>query len=427
MLRVSLCLAIVVLLLAPKAVARGFETTHFVSNNTFITASYPQPTLEQDISLFADGGLLYPEQAIQNGDFESNLDNWQSTGEVKVMRLENEHYAYDSGMVRLGWPEENPYFPGDFIDTHAIEQTFELDSRTPHALSFFFNVATYEHLKAFDDPAFVVFINNKMVYQHSAYEVFKNASNDSLEMTGWQRMIIPLPEDETDFTVRFQAGNTGDELRQSFVYLDRIETIPTVIDTSNFELITKDPTDWAWYTYQFQGRGVRDKAEHSISFSIETDTGIPDNNILEFWRRSADGARFPRQSVIVMSSEYSVPIAPAELELTWLADNYLGASWVAPHSADSQFGYNHAFLYQAKVSTEPLTPENWHVADEVQVINPTVFLSAGLLSPTKQGEREFYQVILPPIYTDEVPFYFGLRTIDRTQTFSSVTHYLVSP
>jgi len=160
--------------------------------------------------------------------FETGLVSWQSTGDVTFIQqkinpssLSSPHHGQN--MIRIG-REKNE---GNSLSQNNLYKQLPIGTKK---VRFWYSVFSYDY-QGFDDPAFIVQIDGKIVLQKTAAEVDKDHSQtkiEKLDSTGWRESVLEVqPVQREGVYLVFQAGN--DELNlsetqqhQSWVYLDSI-------------------------------------------------------------------------------------------------------------------------------------------------------------------------------------------------------------
>lgn len=188
-----------------------------------------------DLALTVDG--LEIREWIDNGDFESGLNGWTTSGEVSLLEsdqfIESEPLMPFSGskMIRLGSQLSSS-------SSHSLKKVFPRSRN----LRFSYLLATGDHLP-FDNPAFVVRINGQTVYTVSALQANPAISIDSKIRFGhWQEIQIYLGDYNSESNeLELILENNNDGLRPSWIYLDSFTTdVAIAKDDSVFEILGND-------------------------------------------------------------------------------------------------------------------------------------------------------------------------------------------
>lgn len=179
--------------------------------------------------------------ALINGGFESNFSGWTAVGNTSVTSLAN--LGGGPGTVTFTPYEGNnmaaityPQMEGYIWENH-INQDVAL-GETDKYLNFAYNFWTYDEAP-FDNPGFVVEINGKTVFSIAAGDIGDGVLGN-LDFTGWTLINIPIeqyydPNRPASIMISFNAGNTGDNLNPSGVFIDAVSVtespvpVPTTI------------------------------------------------------------------------------------------------------------------------------------------------------------------------------------------------------
>jgi hypothetical protein len=174
-----------------------------------ITIDKSSPTVSLSIT---GSWTKIPKEEISGGDFESgSLDNWSTTGDAEIVSSDSGINPYSGlKMVRIGKPE---YFndEGNYVWENKLVYIFDSG---PKNLSFYYNYQTLDSSPS-DNPGFLVRLNGKTILQRSASEA----------SSGWTQFTYDLSEySDQNLSLVFAAGNTGDKIIQSWVYIDNVTT-----------------------------------------------------------------------------------------------------------------------------------------------------------------------------------------------------------
>ena len=183
--------------------------------------------------------------ALINGGFESDFTGWTAAGNTSVQSVANVADLVDGSGGTVTF---NPYegekmaaitYPNQAgsIWNNFIYQDVDLGANDKY-LNFAYNFWTYDEAP-FDDPGFMVAINGKTVFSIAAGDIGDDTLGN-LDFTGWTLINIPVeqyydPGRPASIMISFNAGNTGDNLNPSGVFIDAVSVtespvpVPTTI------------------------------------------------------------------------------------------------------------------------------------------------------------------------------------------------------
>jgi len=155
-----------------------------------------------------------------NGGFESGLDDWNVLGTVSAVSesyIVTNHFTPDEGDLMASISD--PTTGGYYID-NILSQNFSHEENEIY-LDLRYNFWTFD---SGNNDMFSVFLNGEESFSLSAADANITALN-GLEYTGWTGVSFLLPTDRdgnyiADISLAFSAGNTGDPLHNSGVFLD---------------------------------------------------------------------------------------------------------------------------------------------------------------------------------------------------------------
>lgn len=123
---------------------------------------------------------------------------------------------------------------------NSISFSFPNESKT---LSFYYNYYSRDEYP-FDDPGFLLKINDEDVFKLNSLEV------TSGENTGWKQFYYDISKIEGNIQLDFFAGNNFDNFRQSWIYIDQISTGRVAVNSKAkfiLETIDKAPSNTMFY------------------------------------------------------------------------------------------------------------------------------------------------------------------------------------
>ena len=269
------------------------------------------------LSLHMDGWQI--KETLTNGDFESDLDAWFTSGDVEVVSAEGE-VAPVSGnrLVRLG-AAKSPY------GTHRLMGILPKGAKN---LSFFYRLATRDH-SPFDNPTFLVRINGQTVYQTNTIEANPGSlPDDQLRISSWRKLEFDLTAFEAEYVnLELVVSNNGDSLRPSWVYLDNFTTDFAIGNSQSKLEITGDNPGTDLYKYQIDTDPwqtgdnffINDEGDHQIKFQAINEVGFA-SDVLE------KSVRIDNQS----------PYLIDDLLVDWVGPNFVDLSWRGLSPNDTQ-------------------------------------------------------------------------------------------
>jgi len=173
---------------------------------------------------------------INNPGFETgDLSGWTYGGQAGVQSdivYEGSYAAY-IGTVDFNNDNLND-FTGEAgtegYTNNWISQTITVTGMK--ALKLWYNFYTWDY-EGWDEPGFEIQINGDPVLSIWAKDIDTSGDWTTLDSTGWQLFTYDLTgynEDTLELTI--YAGNTGDEVLQSWVYIDKVSLTPVPLPGS---------------------------------------------------------------------------------------------------------------------------------------------------------------------------------------------------
>jgi len=158
-------------------------------------------------------------------DFETgDTTGWTTAGQVGVQGT----YVYDGNFSAwLGTVDHDGNDLNDItgdasvadIDSHELSQVVDISNPSYTEIWVHYDYYTWDY-DTYDDPGFQVLVEGIVVHSRSAGEL--SATDDGiLENTGWTTFVIDLSAYATNtITIEFNAGNSVDDLYQSWAYVE---------------------------------------------------------------------------------------------------------------------------------------------------------------------------------------------------------------
>ena len=157
--------------------------------------------------------------ALTNGGFEAGMNDWTASGNVSIVAtslIADNSFLPDEGQLMA--LVSNPDNGGYFLE-NVLKQTFTPDAKY---LNVRYNFWTFD---SGNYDKFAVFLNGVESFSLSASDAGVAGIN-GLNFTDWTGVSFILPNDRNgdpiDIFLAFSAGNTGDPLNNSGVFLDNL-------------------------------------------------------------------------------------------------------------------------------------------------------------------------------------------------------------
>ncbi len=200
-----------------------------------IDKNTPQTTMSVQGSL----SRLMDEQ-IDDGTFEKytnnlNASEFNLSGEAGLWKIPDSYEIQafaGSRMLIIG--NTNDQIEGNNLFENNLGFVFPNNSKT---ISFYYNYYSADEYP-FDDPGFIFSVNGNPIFQVASGDL---SGNNLVKSTGWKQFFYDISGREGDTNIEFFAGNTEDNFRQSWVYLDEIKTGLTAVNKdTKFTLVAHD-------------------------------------------------------------------------------------------------------------------------------------------------------------------------------------------
>lgn len=169
---------------------------------------------------FEDGSLGWKVKGNIDFAFESDI------GGIKFMPVEG------IVMAKISDPSM-----GGFVMENILQQTFTLGSDKKY-LNLQYRFWTFDEG---DYDKFVVLLDGESIFSISASAAVLNDTINAIDYTEWTGISIILPEfdnrgEDIKISIAFSAGNTGDSLYNSGVFLDDM-SLTNADDRPDYEII----------------------------------------------------------------------------------------------------------------------------------------------------------------------------------------------
>jgi hypothetical protein len=353
------------------------------------------------------------QNQIQNGSFESGLANWNVTGDVTLMAAPDAFTSPQDGaqMVKIGRDTNE----GNPTAVNILTQEIPAGVRT---LGFYYNMFTYD-VDGLDEPGFMVYVNNELVYQRWASEIDLDGPNGdpNVDNTGWEYVGLDLSRYPagTTLSLAFYAGNGTDNIssglpHQTWVYVDNFSTNEAVVNAdSEFTIIT-NPGDTAYYKI---GTGP---TQVGNTFKLSSH---PIGQQIQYW--SANGSTTEATNSFHVLFDNVKPDAVDDLTAEHADTNLFNLLWLSPRD-DNQFtdGSTNAAWYEIKYSTTPITEAtDWNSLQPVTIVTEDNLPAGGYRAPRPENEQEQYRVRVDQVAPT---YYFAVKSFDAAGNASPLSN-----
>ncbi len=312
--------------------------------NTTIDTQKPTATIQT-----LDDQSVALENRVVNGGFEDGLSNWVASGDVSVVTtdaLGNGAYQGDK-MAMIGKVSD----PGNDVTVNVLSQDINNSDGETQTVGFWYNFMSYEAGLGYDDPGFMVFVNDTMIHQVWASQMVTDNDAHTLDSTGWKFISVDVSGmDQATLSLAFYSGNTGDSNIQSFVYIDQVSTSESIVNGgTEFKVVASDenPDPVAHYRYVSGGTTYEGNDIDEAVFSL---VGQPDDDQIEYWSVDQAGNESDHHYLhVVFDNE--APSIITDLEAVDEADGEYTLTLTAPGDNIS----NPVAEYLVRYSTAPIT------------------------------------------------------------------------
>jgi hypothetical protein len=385
------------------------------------TSGDPQALLPMSYITVENSPPKKIENRITNGSFEDapDLTGWNVSGDVSLTPADS--YALPqngSKMIRVGKTTNE----GNPARVNVLSQQIPAGVRT---LGFYYNMFTYDY-KGFDNPGFMVFVNDKMVFQRWASEIDRDdplSDDHNLDSSGWQYIGLDLSKypEGTTLTLAFYAGNeTLNEPvpfnHQTWVYLDNFSTNEAVVNHLSKFTIHTTPGATAHYRI-----GSNPTIHTGTEFYLDAQ---PSNQAIYYW--SDNGVMTESTNSFHVLYDDVAPQAISTLTGEYLEDNRFKLNWLSPRD-DNQFTApnsrpTNAAGYEIKYSTSPIAADvDWN---SPSLLSPDLVTEDGLpyggyRSPRPETEQEEYYIRTIGGFDH---YYFVVRSFDAATNNSAISN-----
>jgi len=383
--------------------ASAWSQGHFLIDNTAPTTSISvSNSPAREITDLVDNGSF--EDVVDDGGVDKPVD-WDYVGDVEVVEDEFGVFPKDGDkMVKIGLTMD----PGNDLYLNSISQVIDNQSKN---ISFWYNFMTYD-IEDWDEPGFAVFINDQMVYQIWAKDVDTGIGGTDPDSSGWKQFLFDLSSIDNSvnptLTLVFFAGNTsptgiGDDMNQSWVYLDLVSTENVVVNQD--AVFTLDPSDNLSNPISYYQIGDSSPEVEGDSFFLDDQ---PNGDVVYYWSvDEAGNEELPHKSLSVIYDD-DKPDPIDDLAVTDYGDGSFTLDFIAVDPNDTVTDNDTAASYLVKYSTDPIeNDDDFDLADQATV-------SA---SPRPAGEDDSLEItgLVPGI-----TYYFAIKAMDAAPNLSDL-------
>jgi len=378
-----------------------------IEENLF-KVKYTGQTLPSDLVLLLNTSWKITEE-VSNGSFSDNLEGWHTNGEAKVVAPSGTETAVRGGsMIKLGNEDTRNLLSENFL-TQTIPE-----SQAPF-LGFWYQVYTAENLPGFDDPCFVVTINQVNAFQADCQQLpsATDIEGERYTFSDWQWQTIDLKSaHQPNLTITFYAGNTGDTQANSFVFIDGVTTNLALQSAQNtLKLITSETSTNIGYQYQTAEGSTPKIATTPLELPL-VDLPIMNQGVtFSYWLAAKPNIRMNTQLII----DATPPSTITDLQLTHNYDQSLTLSWTAPEGANE-------YKLQASSSLESLVAQN---QEQLQVLSGDTYEDLpgiGLPIPHRAGHLESIDLTPNALGTLNSSWYLAVLSRDAAGNNSLISN-----
>ncbi len=345
------------------------------------------------------------EEKVVNGGLEDGLNGWTTAGDVDVIASDTIPQLspepdlvinpYEGlSMAKIG----NYTYPTDQGNKVWENRLMQSISGGAKSLSLHYNYASYD-FAPFDDPGFFIRLNGQEVFKLDP-SVLDDTDVGIATSSGWQQFYYDLSNysDSENINLAIYAGNSYDDTRQSWGYVDAITTY--FVSAPGHAIYTLSGTDSSsginHYEYRIGGGSwqqtpstfqVTEHGDHWVEYKAVDNAG---NESLIY-----------RVQII---TDTQAPSQITDLQVDEIGANSATLSWTAPGN-DGASGK--AAKYDIRYSTSPIDLDNFETATS----------SGKSPVPNESGLEETIEILgLNPSTT----YYFAIKAADEAPNWSDI-------
>jgi len=338
------------------------------------------------VTTLSYNGKIINEKII-NGEFNGNLNSWSAQGEVNYTggdEFTAVRPGSGGGMARIGHTADD----GNIIWENKISQKISPGAKN---LSFYYNFFSFD-FGILDDPGIIVRLNDYNVFYLSA----SDTDGDGLtpNESGWLQASFDISQiADPVLEIIFYSGNTGDEVGQSWVYIDSVTTAEAIVPNGPLNLTATDNltgVDETFYSFD----GVTYTPGNSFDLSeVSTSTWV------YYYSRDLAGNN-EIVNVRRLTNDILPPAAIDDLEALSVSKQSVNLTWTVPAETT---------VYDLRYSLNPINEANF--ASAMPVPNPP--------APRVAGDSQDFEVTG---LDSAMTYYFAVKSGDAALNWSDLSN-----
>jgi len=345
------------------------------------------------------------EEKLANGDFGTgDLNGWTKAGNVQVLTSDSIDTPLSvitpvnsTRMVRIGNTEDM----GNMVWENRLMQSFANGAKS---LSVHYNFFSKEII-GYDEPGFLIRLNGQEIFRKNGL----NSDGLTAINTGWSDYYYDLSNQTGSSTnLALYAGNTGDNLGQSWVYIDKVSTyFVTAPEHATYTLSGFDnPGGSGIDHYEYRIDGGNPTLYSGPFGGLGSTLAVNGSHTIQYYSVDKAGNNGPIKTVSVMT-DVTPPSSILDLAVLSIDINMVTLSWTAPGN-DGISG--RATSYDVRYTTTNITNDtDFNAAIKVEKI----------LAPQTGGTTETLEILgLNPNTT----YYFAIKAFDEAPNTSPLSN-----
>lgn len=339
------------------------------------------------VSLINGSSQQEINQVFKNFDFNKNLSHWDYIGDVKRFCILEDCY------VELGHSNSS-----NFIFENCLFQEINIEN-SPLFLGFLYQYFSLEKLPGFDLNAWIVLIDDQVVYVQPAEKLTQNED--------WQWRIISFPHlSAGSYEFKICAGNSGDRYLASWVRFNQVSTNLVVINPQQSLKFDSAFNHQLIVEYQQDNQVITSNLAKELEISFEQE--LDDEKILV---TILEGEQPIKSSELNLFFQDLVPPSISDISAYYLADNnYLFRLNQPDFLQTEKFDY----LFEIRANMEAINETNWEISPEIK--SRFFENNHNLLRPVCVNE-----VCLLKARTTKEIGHFGIRVCNLTGQCSAIS------
>ncbi|NCO12533.1 MAG: hypothetical protein COZ34_02455 [Candidatus Pacebacteria bacterium CG_4_10_14_3_um_filter_34_15] len=292
----------------------------------------------------------------------------------------------------------------NIVDQNPTIFLQNLTTQENQYLSFQYKIESDEDALGFDDPNFILSINNDTVF------------TDNVNPGIWQRTFINLKDYKSNdgrYLIDFITKNTFDEIKPPSLYIQEISTAKFLAkknDLLKFNISKSNSKLHLKYSVDENGAIV---SKHQILLEpfefLVSEQFL--NNEVEYYSVDSFG-NVENSKYATIYTDFTLPNKIEELNCFNESDQELSITFTAPHDDFS----NQPILYESAISsTEVLESTDWNLLEQINPVNFKKFGVSNLSSNGGALENLLFQNINPE------KNYFSIKSIDQAGNISEIS------